>query len=68
MEKKEKSDKNNILDRNITDVIPSLKENKCKYYKTLEDVHSKIKNPKDYWLFTEVFCLLHNNNDFCNCK
>ena len=44
------------------------KESKCKYTNTLNDIHSKIVTYKDYWLFTEVFCLLHDNNDFCNCR
>ena len=43
-------------------------DNKCKYSNTLNDIHSKLKTYKDYWLFTEVFCLLHDNNDYCNCK
>jgi len=41
---------------------------KCKYTNTLNDIHLKIVTYKDYWLFTEVFCLLHDNNDFCNCR
>ena len=46
----------------------NAKESKCKYTNTLNDIHSKIVTYKDYWLFTEVFCLLHDNNDFCNCR
>jgi len=59
-----------------TEEMPTIKktvkeicegENKCKHTKTLDVIHSAIKTNRDYWLFTELFCLLHDNKDFCNC-
>lgn len=42
-------------------------DSKCKHKNTLDSIHSKVKIDRDYWLFTELFCLLHDGKDFCNC-
>lgn len=67
-EKKKDSESTNAsLNVPVVDGDFVLPKSKCKYTDCLNAIHSKIKTYRDYWLFTEVFCLLHDNNDFCNC-
>ena len=43
-------------------------KNKCKHCKFIEKTFPKASEMTDreYWMFTEVFCYLHDGNDFCN--
>jgi len=45
-----------------------ISNEKCEHTDVLNYIHSKIKSERDYWLFTELFCMLHGDSDVCNCK
>ena len=43
-------------------------KNKCKHCEFIEKTFPKASEMtnREYWLFTEVYCYLHDGNDFCN--
>ena len=43
-------------------------KNKCKHCKFIEKTfpNASEMTDREYWIFTEVFCYLHDGNDFCN--
>lgn len=41
---------------------------KCKHQDFFDKTFKDLENPREYWIFTEVFCYLHGNIDHCNCN
>ena len=41
---------------------------KCKHQDFFDKVFTDLGNPREYWIFTEVFCYLHGDIDYCNCN
>jgi hypothetical protein len=39
----------------------------CKYKHILDTINVRRKTEKDYYLLTELFVLLHNGKDCCDC-
>lgn len=40
----------------------------CKYKNIFDTINVRIVNEEDYFLFTELFVLLHNEKDYCDCN
>lgn len=40
----------------------------CKHSEFFQKAFTNLANEREYWLFTEVFCYLHNGKDYCNCN
>jgi hypothetical protein len=54
----------------MTDELKKRKNMKCKHCDFIDKVFIPILKRKDstnreYWLMTEIFCYLHNGNDYC---
>ena len=41
---------------------------KCKHQDFFDKTFTDLENPREYWIFTEVFCYLHGDIDYCNCN
>ena len=47
---------------------PKKKHKTCKHSDFFKKTFTNLADEREYWLFTEVFCYLHDGKDFCNCN
>lgn len=40
----------------------------CKHQDFFDKVFVDLENPREYRIFTEIFCYLHGGIDYCNCN